>query len=81
MQDKLAKQREETARAKDSNEDLLSQMMPPPPNRIPSAQVQVTQTLGINSNELLEMAAQQSLQEESQPNGGVEVVKKVNINF
>ena len=27
------------------------------------------------------MAAQQAIQEDSQNNGGVEVVKKVNINF
>lgn len=31
--------------------------------------------------DLLEMAANQSIQEEAPTNGGVEVVKKVNINF
>lgn len=30
---------------------------------------------------MIEMAANQSIMEEAQNNGGVEVVKKVNINF
>jgi len=67
--------------------------MPPPPNRQPSS---VNGNLGAirtgspnnthavlqpTNTDLIEMAANQSIQEEAQNNGGIEVVKKVNINF
>ena len=35
----------------------------------------------VNSHDLIELAANQSMQEDVLNNGGVEVVKKVNINF
>jgi hypothetical protein len=34
-----------------------------------------------STTDLIEMAANQSIQEEAETNGGVEVVKKVNLNF
>jgi hypothetical protein len=67
--------------------------MPPPPNRQPSngngnlgairtGSPKSTQVLTQPTNtDLIEMAANQSIQEEAQNNGGIEVVKKVNINF
>lgn len=35
----------------------------------------------LNTQELMELAAKQSIIEDSENNGGVEVVKKVNLNF
>jgi len=72
---------------------FTSTLMPPPPNRQPSSgngnvgairtgSPKNTQTLLQPTNtDLIEMAANQSIQEEAQNNGGIEVVKKVNINF
>ena len=34
-----------------------------------------------SSSDLIDMAAAQAIQEEAHNNGGVEVVKKVNLNF
>ena len=59
----------------------MTVLMPPPPNRYPVS----NSSLGIQSpnqsQDLLEIAAQQSINEDTQNNGGVEVVKRVNINF
>lgn len=55
--------------------------MPPPPNRMPMQMNTKPQHVEVTSNDLIEMAANQSLSEESSLNGGMEVVKKVNINF
>lgn len=71
---------------------FTSTLMPPPPNRQPSAgngnggairtgSPKSTQARQPTNTDLIEMAANQSIQEEAQNNGGVEVVKKVNINF
>ena len=42
---------------------------------------QINEQSAQTSQELIEMAANQSINEEASNNGGVEVVKKVNINF
>ena len=70
MEEKVNRQRSDTAKAHDENQQFISQLMPPPPNRVPQY-----------GQELIEMAANQSIAEEADNNGGVEVVKKVNINF
>lgn len=44
-------------------------------------QDQYNEPLNRTTTDLIELAANQSIQEEAETNGGVEVVKKVNLNF
>lgn len=74
ISDKLNKQEVDTTKAYDENQAFLTTLMPPPPNRTPSG------GLSGQQQDLLEMAANQSIQEEAHSNGGVEV-KKVGFNF
>lgn len=81
MQEKINKQKQETEKAQASNQDFLSQLMPPPASRLPMDIMNNNQPMTGVSNELIQMAADQSLQEDAPSNGGVQVVGKVNLNF
>lgn len=57
MQEKLNKQREETDKAKDTNQEFHTKLMPPPPNRLPTHLHNYTNGMHPSPNDLMEMAA------------------------
>lgn len=88
MQEKLNQQRIETSKAKEGNQEFISALMPPPPNRNPMMNRNNSGNGNIGFGpmekspaELIEMAATQTIQDAASTNGGIEIVKKVNLNF